>query len=336
VFEGAGCEVLNLSLGSPPLVPIEGFDPENPPAVPAPYVPASASEVAVLEAFVSATGSFAVDNGTLPVASAGNSAVNLDEPVEVPDVGNVAPVVLPAEAEGFMSVGAAGPIGFGWPLEPRSEEVAPGLEIEAPIRTELPTEEPANYTNYGADGVDVTAGGGNFDVDAFAAGVTEARYDLVFNTGIANLLPTDPDGDGEIENPEDLVLDEYVPGYVFKAGTSFAAPNVAGLAALLFAAGEEPTPGEVRAAIEDTAEPLPVGRAAETTAPVLPTDQVTLDTDNEATDGDFDGDKPSSPGRTPGRFDPATFRGEGHIDVAAAVRRISASEDDDGPPGRGD
>jgi subtilisin family serine protease len=147
---------------------------------------------------------------------------------------------------------------------------------------------------------------------------------LVFNTGIANLLPTDPDGDGEVENPEDTVLDTYVPGYTFKAGMSFSAPNVAGLAALLFAAGDDPTPTEVRETIEGTARPLPVGRAGETTAPGAEV--------NVAADGTFDGDKPSNPGSAPGPFDSDTYRGEGHVDVKAAVEDIvdgEEAEDDD-------
>jgi subtilisin family serine protease len=301
VFEGAGCDVLNLSLGSGP-------------------IPEDAPGVGLLVDFISAAGSFAVGSGTLPVASAGNESTNTDEGV----------VVLPAEAEGFVSVGAAGPVGFGWPLGPGQSETVAGIEIEDPPRPELPTEEPAFFTNYGAEGVDVTAGGGNADTDAVGSG-SPWFADLVFNTGIANLLPPDPDGDDEIENPEDILLDEYVPGYTFKAGTSFSAPNVAGLAALLFAAGDDPTPAEVRDTIQETARPLPVGRAGQTTAPGAEV--------NVSADGTFDGDKPSNPGSAPGPFNSDTYRGEGHIDVKAAVEAIlddaEAEDDEDGEGGNG-
>ena len=315
VYTGAGCDVLNLSLGSGPLPPSE--------------------PVQVVRDAQAAAAQFALANGCLPIASAGNDSTNLDAS---PEGFEESFVNLPSEADGFMSIGAAGPVGFGWPAGEDAETIA-GYPVESDPQVELPTEEPAFYTNYGAEGVDVTAGGGNADLDALnAADGPNAFYDLVFSTGIANLLPPDPDGDGEAENPEDTVLDEYVPGYVFKAGTSFSAPNVAGIAAVLFSVAPDAGPAAVRAAIEDTAQPRPVGRAAETTAPGV--------TPNESQDGDFDGDKPSSPGSVPGRLDPETYRGEGHVNLAAAVEQIGGEGvdgDEDGggrgppsdPPGRG-
>jgi hypothetical protein len=336
---GTDCDVLNLSLGTPPLVPVpvededgDGEFADELPELPAPYVPIPAQQLPPLVEFVSEAGKFAVANGTLPVASAGNSGVNLGTPVDIPDGGAAPPTVLPAEADGFLSVGAAGPIGFGWPADRNSETVA-GFDVERPIQTELPTDEPAFYTNYGADAVDVTAGGGNADQAAIAeAGDGDAEapqwfFDLVFSTGIANLRPADPDGDGEVENPEDALLNEYVPGYTFKAGTSFSAPNVAGAAALLFGAVDDATPETVRAAIEETARPLPVGRAGQTTAPGA--------APNVGTDGTFDGDQPSAPGSNPGPFDVETYRGEGHLDVRAALREVLDDDGDDGDEGTG-
>jgi subtilisin family serine protease len=300
VYTGAGCDVLNLSLGTGPLPPTE--------------------PVKALQDAQAAAAGFALDNGCLPIASAGNDGTNLDASPEGFDESFVN---LPAEAEGYMSIGAAGPIGFGWPAGEDDGTVA-GFPVGNTNRVELPTEEPASYTNYGAEAVDVTAGGGNFDTDAVAGGAN-AFYDLVFSTGIANLLPPDPDGDGVVENPEDVVLDEYVPGYVFKAGTSFSAPNVAGLAALLASVDPSASPGAIREQIETTAKRFPVGRAAETTAPG--------EDPNEASDGDFDGDKPSSPGSNPGRISPELYRGEGHIDTLTAVRTFGAGG---GPSGDGE
>ena len=290
VFTGAGCDVLNLSLGSGP-------------------IPDDTAGLDVLVDFLSAAGEFAVAFGTLPIASAGNAGVDLDEGV----------TVLPAEADGYVSVGATGPIGFGWPVENDGQAVGP-FTVENPIDVELPTEEPASCTNYGVDGVDVTAGGGNFDADAITGGVPIQRvlFDLVLATGISNLDGT---------QPEDVELDEYVPGFVFKAGTSFAAPNVAGFAALLFAADEAAGPEEVRAQIEETAVQKPVGRAAETTAPGADV--------NVNGDGKFDGDQPSNPGSVPGgRVKARDYRGEGHIDIPGALG-VEVEEDDDEEEGEG-
>jgi hypothetical protein len=129
--------------------------------------------------------------------------------------------------------------------------------------------------------------------------------------------------------PEDTVLNEYVPGYVFKAGTSFSAPNVAGFAALLYGDLDDPTPEAVRDRIESTARPVKIGRAAETTAPGQ--------SPNVATDGTFDGDRPSNPGSVPGRIDPEEYRGEGHIDIPAAlgIDTEDEEEEDDGDEDEG-
>ena len=71
-------------------------------------------------------------------------------------------------------VGRSAPLPRGWrrrthrvrSVGARADEVAPGLAIEAPIRTELPTEDPAPFTDYGAEAIDVTVGGGNVDLAA--------------------------------------------------------------------------------------------------------------------------------------------------------------------------
>lgn len=282
VYDDAGYDVLNLSLGTGPLPPTE--------------------PVKTLTDAQAATAGFALDNGALPVASAGNDSTNLDS---VPDGFDESVINLPSEADGYMSIGAAGPIGFGWPAGQNAETVA-GFEVSRAPRVELPTEEPAFYTNYGAEGVDVTAGGGNADTDALnAPDGPNAQFDLVFNTGIDNL---DPDV------PEDTGLDEYAPGYVFKTSTSLSAPNVAGFAALLYGYLDDPTPEAVRDRIESTAP----GQSP-----------------NVATDGTFDGDKPSNPGSVPGRIDPEEYRGEGHIDIPAALGIDDEDEEDDEDGGNG-
>jgi subtilisin family serine protease len=107
-------------------------------------------------------------------------------------------------------------------------------------------------------------------------------------------------------------LDTYTPSFGFKAGTSFAAPNVAGFAALLYGLDEDAGPEAVREQIESTAQRLPVGRAGETTAPGASV--------NESFDGDFDGDQPSSPGSVNiGALQADDYRGEGHINILPAI-----------------
>jgi hypothetical protein len=314
---GAGCDVLNLSLGIPPIVPFD--DPANAPSQWAdPSVPYIAVEQSVVDFFDSTYGSaasFALDNGCLPVASAGNSGVNLSAPVssekQAPALRfegvDGVPSTYPAEAPGFLAVGATGPIGFGWPYGDGAEEVAPGLSVESPIQTELFAEEPATYTNYGADAVDVTAAGGNYDIDAVVADVGGYFYDLVFSTGIGNL---------DDSRPEDAQLDSYVPSYAWKPGTSFSAPQVAGLAALLFGLDGDASPGEVRETIESTARQSRVGTAGQTTAPSAAT--------TVSSDGDYDGDQPSNPGSNPQTLAPEDYRGNGHVDVRAAVRALDS------------
>ena len=62
-----------------------------------------------------------------------------------------------------------------------------------------------------------------------------------------------------------------------------------------------------------SAEQLPVGRAGETTSPSVGA------ANNAALDSRIDGDAPSAPGSVPGRLDPTDHRGNGHIDVLAAL-----------------
>jgi hypothetical protein len=307
-IDGSGCDVLNLSLGIPPIIPTDS-------EVPAPLIAVSLETVAFFADAYGSAAQYALDQGTLPVASAGNSGVGLGIPLsddrQVPRLQNedidAAPVTFPANAPGFVSVGATGPIGYGWSVDGEGSFT----------RTELPTYEPAQYSNYGTNeptitgetAVDVTAGGGNFDSGAFgnpdqiAAG--SPILDLLFTTAF--------DGDTR-EDGLEPILD-------YTAGTSFSAPNVAGLAALLYGFVDEPTsetPGAVRSAIEASAQQLPVGRAGETAA-------ASVGTRNAATDGVIDGDVPSVPGTVSGRLDPADHRGSGHIDVQTAVEEFTSS-----------
>ncbi len=269
------------------------------------------------------------------MASAGNSATNLEDPTaggfcappfDVELFGESGFFTLPASVDQYLTVGATGPIGYGWGTSPgrgggngngssQTEEVAPGLEIEKTIQTELFPEEPSFYTNYGGNGeVNVTAGGGNLDLDAEGeADQGNYFYDLVFNTGFV----TDPD------QGQDARLDDYEPAYVWKAGTSFSAPQVTGLAALLAGADPDASPGEIRDAIESTATQKPVGKSGQTTSPeTFPNVLLQSDGVGVQDDGAVNGDTPSNPGSNDDTLDSATVRGSGHIDIKAAVNEI--------------
>ncbi|UPV99743.1 S8 family serine peptidase [Halorussus gelatinilyticus] len=139
------------------------------------------------------TTSYAKNQGTVVVTSAGNDAADLQHDGKF--------ISLPNEAANVLSVSATGPLGFN--------HGADGLES--------PTYTPANYTNYGTNAIDVAAPGGNYDPD-FPTGW---YYDMVLNT----LAEPQFDADG------DYVGANYT--YSWIAGTSMAAPQVAGAVALV-------------------------------------------------------------------------------------------------------
>ncbi|MFC7199675.1 S8 family peptidase [Halospeciosus flavus] len=109
-----------------------------------------------------------------------------------------------SETAGGLTVSATGPIGFKWGAE----------------GTEKPAYTPAYYTNYGTNAVDIGAPGGNFAVDAPESSGNR-YYDLVLNTV------------AEPEFSEDGEYQGATYGYDWYAGTSMAAPQVAGATALV-------------------------------------------------------------------------------------------------------
>jgi len=197
-----GCDVANLSLGA---YPLPGDDPV----------------VEMFKTLIERAVDFGNERGCLYVAAAGNDGTNLDADGDL--------LSLPNEADNVMSVAATGPIGYRWDdhNNTRNSEAALNDLWKA-------TNTPAFYTNYGEEAVDVSAPGGNIDLDANAE---KAFYDLVLSTVI------DVDDDGNVS-----------PSWGWKAGTSMAAPNVAGAAALVVANNPGASPAEVREHIEATAD----------------------------------------------------------------------------------
>jgi len=198
-----GCDAANLSLG----YPVPFVDPEEYPFL-----------LDIKEAYERAA-AYAREQGTLVINSAGNDGIDMDaEGV----------LSLPTEAEGVFGVSATGPIGFLWDDRQQREDLA--LK-----RLADPTSSPAFYTNYGS-AVDVSAAGGDVDLEALNEGDKPAYYDLVLSTVVS------PDGEGGVE-----------PGYGWKAGTSMAAPQVAGAVALVRSLRPDASAAEVESLIRETA-----------------------------------------------------------------------------------
>jgi subtilisin family serine protease len=128
-------------------------------------------------------------------------------------------ISLPNEGAQALSVSATGPIGYGWDADDES-----------------PPESPAFYTNYGTNAITLGAPGGDADLGAIGTGVPWYN-DLVFNT----VFSVDSDGN-------------QIPDYGWKAGTSMAAPNVAGAAALVKSANPNYNANQVEAALKRAAD----------------------------------------------------------------------------------
>ncbi|WP_121821646.1 S8 family peptidase [Halostella salina] len=128
-------------------------------------------------------------------------------------------ISLPNEGAQGFSVAATGPIGYQWGDD--------GLRA--------PPHSPAFYTNYGTNAIDVAAPGGDADRSAIGSGVPYFN-DLVLST----VFSTDADGNA-------------VPSYGWKAGTSMAAPQVTGAAALVKSVNPGYNANKVDSVIRQTA-----------------------------------------------------------------------------------
>ncbi|PSQ19058.1 peptidase S8 and S53 subtilisin kexin sedolisin [Halobacteriales archaeon QS_8_69_26] len=172
---------------------------------------------------------YANSRGTLLVVAAGNDAADLQHDGSY--------ISLPNEGAQGMSISATGPGGFGWDA--------------GPYGGEEPAESPAIYTNYGTNAVDLGAPGGDFDIEAYEEyydgdAVAPLWYlDMVLNT-VAY-----PVYDGT-----DLVDVEYNWSWV--AGTSMAAPQVAGAAALVKSTNPGYNANQIESALERAAD-VPAG-----------------------------------------------------------------------------
>lgn len=175
-------------------------------------LPLDDAEVTWLRDALGRATAYAADRGTLVVGAAGNNAANLDADGDV--------ISLPGEADNVITVSATGPVGFAWS--------AGGAALAEPSST------PAEYTNYGADAIDLSAPGGAYAPDSSDG----RRYDAVLSTSFS------------------AAGGELTPTYAWKSGTSMAAPQVAGAAALVRERNPDASVAAVRDHLLATAEDL--------------------------------------------------------------------------------
>jgi subtilisin family serine protease len=183
--------------------------------------------------------------GMVFVNSAGNGSLDMDAENTLS---------LPTEVEGVFGVAATGPIGCGWGGKHSDNEE----KWLTGNRLEEPTDEPAFYTNYGS-AVDVSAAGGNADREALDNEVPGSERDLVYSTTVTYTYEDGPDDDEdeEVNRPSEIVGREA--SYGWKAGTSMAAPQVAGAVALVRSLRPDASVEEVESLIQETASDAPGG-----------------------------------------------------------------------------
>jgi subtilisin family serine protease len=181
---------------------------------------------------------YAQQQGVLIVASAGNQSSDLQHPgidngspgwppgsEEERVIGNNCRVA-PAELPGVMTVSATGPVGY------------PGYDLWI-----------ADYSSVGMSRVDVAAPGGDYfqatgTVQDAVLAATSSTGDIWNNFDPLNAI-----------FPGITVIDQGAR-YVYLNGTSMASPQAAGVAALVKQVHPDWDPGDIKAAVQRSAQPL--------------------------------------------------------------------------------
>ena len=215
-----GCDAANLSLGAYPM-----------------------SRRAIGQFYgkvLNRTTAYGKRQGTTYVVAAGNDSADLQHDgrvcVENEDgtVDCFPAISLPNEAANVLSISATGPIGFMWDADGDGET----SDFEEPPHS------PAFYTNYGTNAIDLAAPGGDADL---SAPEDVYYYDLVLNTVAIPEYVTDEDGNV-------TGIEGYDYDYSWAAGTSMAAPQVAGAVALVRSVAPNANANQVRRHLRNTAE----------------------------------------------------------------------------------
>ena len=220
-----GLDVVNLSLFADPYL----------------YYCKSESEQKAILKELERAARYARQHGVLVVTSAGNQQSDLQHPgiddispdwppgeSEERDVGNNCRVAL-AELPGVLTVSATGPVGI------------PGYDLWI-----------ADYSSVGMSRVDVTAPGGDY----FQA------TGLVQDAILAAWSHTDQSGQWELfENLSagpfpGLAVEDQGARYIYINGTSMSSPQAAGVAALVKQVHPEWSPGDIKAAVQHSAQHL--------------------------------------------------------------------------------
>jgi subtilisin family serine protease len=206
-----GCDIANMSLGG-------SFFKSGGPGY-------SAADANALKNAMTRVVKYGEKQGTLYIASNGNSGLNMDATADY--------LVLPAMIPGVVAVSALGP--QGWALDEHTD-----LDV------------PAFFTNYGKTITHVSGPGGNVDFGLYN---TPGRYCGVdgvvapcwaFDLVLAPVPMESYPGSGV-----------YRDGWGWKAGTSMSAPAISGVAALICEdLGRSCSPGAIRTRLMATSDDL--------------------------------------------------------------------------------
>jgi subtilisin family serine protease len=221
-------------------------------------------------------GQYARENGALLVESAGNADTNIDAVEET--LTNSGKGSVP----GFLQVSATGPV-----------TTVSHLEQNGTFGNVAPTTAPAYYTNYGPESIDVSAPGGN---------VLGSDFD-----GVLSTMPP------EVSGGFTRVGSDGYGEYGTLHGTSMAAPNAAGLAALVKSQNPSASPDQIKQHLKNTAEtiekePADIMAAFGLTFIGYLGDPVRVG----SISNDFELEDP---------YSSQTYRGDGHIDSARAATK---------------